>query len=282
MKRDEKEIIRLIDEAVSGNNKSLEALLSEVQDMVFNLSLRMLGTVMDAEDATQEILIRIMTHLSSFRKESSFSTWTYRVAVNYLKNYKKSMFSQPPLDFEFYGNDIRYADTGSIDKLVDDVSRAAFAEELKMSCTNVMLQCLDVESRCIFIFGTMFKIDSRIAGGILDMTPENYRKKLSRTRKKVADFLSVHCGLAGSGICSCSQRVDYAISQGRINPQKPEYSRLQAVDREVLSEFRDEMEKLDALALTFEAMPDYKSPVSSQGVMNELLRAASFKKIREL
>lgn len=282
MKKDEKEIMRLIDEAVSGSNKSLEVLLSEVQDMVFNLSLRMLGTVMDAEDAAQEILIRIMTHLSSFRKESSFSTWVYRVAVNYLKNYKKSMFFQHPLDFEFYGNDIRYADTGSIDKLVDDVSRAAFAEELKMSCTNVMLQCLDAESRCIFILGTMFKIDSRIAGEILDLTPENYRKKLSRIRKKVADFLSVHCGLTGTGICSCGQRVDYAISQKRLNPQMPEYSRLQVMEREVMSEFKDEMEKLDALALTFEAMPEYKSPVTSQDVMRGLLQGASFKKIREL
>ncbi len=36
-----------------------------------------------------------------------------------------------------------------------------------MSCTNVMLQCLDTESRCIFILGTMFKVDSRIAGDIL-------------------------------------------------------------------------------------------------------------------
>ena len=89
-------------------------------------------------------------------------------------------------DFEYYGNDIRYADMGSIDDLVDDISRETLAEELKMCCTNVMLQCLDPESRCIFIFGTMFKLDSHTAGEILDLTPENYRKKLSRIRKKVS------------------------------------------------------------------------------------------------
>ena len=157
MRRDENEIRVLIDEAIAGNNRSLEELLDSVQDIVFNLSLRMLGTVQDAEDAAQEILIRIMTHLSSFRRESSFRTWVYRLAVNYLKNYKRSMFAGQPLDFEYYGNDIRYADMGSIDDLVDDISRETLAEELKMCCTNVMLQCLDPESRCIFIFGTMFK-----------------------------------------------------------------------------------------------------------------------------
>ena len=97
------------------------------------------------------------------------------------------MFAKYPLDFEFYGNDIRYAKTDEIEDLVDELSREAFAEELKMSCTNVMLQCLDAQSRCIFILGTMFRIDSRTGAEILNMTPENYRQKLSRARKKMAD-----------------------------------------------------------------------------------------------
>lgn len=65
---------QLVVKAVSGNQDSLEAILTGVKDMVFNLSLRMLGTIPDAEDATQEILIKIMTHLSSFRHDSSLST----------------------------------------------------------------------------------------------------------------------------------------------------------------------------------------------------------------
>lgn len=52
----------------------------------------MLGTVQDAEDASQEIMIRVITHLSTFRKESSFSTWVFRIAYNHLQNYKKVCF----------------------------------------------------------------------------------------------------------------------------------------------------------------------------------------------
>ena len=58
----EKEIIEA---AVSGDQEALETLLCSVRDMVFNLSLRMLGMIPDAEDATQEILVKVMTHLSS-------------------------------------------------------------------------------------------------------------------------------------------------------------------------------------------------------------------------
>ena len=69
------------------------------------------------------------------------------------------------------------------------VDRGILEEELKLSCTNVMLQCLDGESRCIFILGTMFRLDSAVAGEILGISPAAYRKRLSRIREKMAAFL---------------------------------------------------------------------------------------------
>ncbi len=100
------EAFELIDKAVNGDKKALGSLLVSVQDMVYNLSLRMLGSPQDAEDAMQEIMIKIIIQLSAFRKESAFSTWVYRIATNYLIDCKKSMFAQRPLSFEFYAEDI--------------------------------------------------------------------------------------------------------------------------------------------------------------------------------
>ena len=110
-----------IDQAIAGDKQSLENLLVGVQDLVFNLSLRMLGTFPDAEDASQDILLKIMTHLSSFRKESSFSTWVFSIAVNHLKNYKKHMFAKYPLSFEFYGDDILHAKIEEVPDLTQNV-----------------------------------------------------------------------------------------------------------------------------------------------------------------
>ena len=81
------------------------------------------------------------------------------------------MFARYPLCFEYYGNDIENGEIQDVPDLTQNVERDILAEELKMSCTNVMLQCLDMESRCIFILGTMFKIDSRMAGDMLRKTP---------------------------------------------------------------------------------------------------------------
>ncbi|RGY95330.1 RNA polymerase sigma factor [Clostridium sp. AM58-1XD] len=271
----------LIERSVEGNKEALEMLLTSIQDIVFNMSLRMLGTVPDAEDAAQDILIRVMTKLSSFRGECMFQTWVYRLAVNYLLNYKKSMFVHRPLDFEFYGNDIRYAKIDEADEIIDEVSREQMADELKLSCTNVLLQCLDAESRCIFIMGTMFKISSTAASDVLGISPAAYRQRLSRSRKKVADFLEQYCGLAGSPLCSCKKRVAYAVSQGRINPQNLEYAGLHPLKEEVLSEYREEMEHLDALACSFEAFPCYQSPVSAGAVIEQLINSEHYKRIRQ-
>lgn len=158
------EVQALVDQAAAGDRKALETLVSGVQDMVFNLSLRMLGTFADAEDATQDILLKVITHLSSFRGDSLFTTWVFRIAANHLKNYKKHMFARFPLSFAYYGEDIENAKIENLPDLTQDVEKELLAEELKLSCTNVMLQCLDMESRCIFILGTMFQLDSRIAG----------------------------------------------------------------------------------------------------------------------
>src|SRR5438132_1450573 len=67
-----------------GDRAALEELVGSVKDLVYNLALRMLGSPSDAEDACQEILIRLVANLDGFRGESAFSTWAYRVAANHL------------------------------------------------------------------------------------------------------------------------------------------------------------------------------------------------------
>lgn len=251
---------QMIQEAVSGNQEALEALLGSVQDMVFNLSLRMLGMLQDAEDASQEILIKVMTRLSSFRQDSSLSTWVFRIAVNHLQNYRKGMFSQRPLSFEAYGADILSGREQDVPDMSGGVDRALLERELKLSCSNVMLQCLDAENRCIYILGTMFRLDSGVAAEIMGMTPEAYRQRLSRARRKMAAFLGEYCGLSGTGVCSCARRVDYAVATHRIDPAKPVYQSMKPCGYEEIVRCTDAMEELDALSQIFADFPAYRSP----------------------
>ncbi len=265
------ELQALVEKATAGDKKALETLVTSVQDIVFNLSLRMLGTFADAEDATQDILLKMITHLSSFRGDSSFTTWVFSIAANHLKNYKKHMFAHYPLSFEYYGDDIENGKIQDVPDLTQNVEKDILAEELKMSCTNVMLQCLDTESRCIFILGTMFKIDSRIAGDILEITPEAYRQRLSRIRKKMADFLGHYCGEYGNGKCKCKDRVNYAIQNHRINPLQLDYTTATEIPIKTILDVKSAMEDIDDLSQDFSFCKPYQSPEQTKHLIQELL-----------
>lgn len=276
-----KEETVLIQAAVSGDQQALEQLLSGVQDLVFNLSLRMLGVLPDAEDATQEILIKVMTHLSAFRGESGFSTWVFRIAANHLKDCRKGMFAQRPLSFELYGEDIASGRERDVPDLSGGVDRGLLERELKLSCSNVMLQCLDPESRCAYILGTMFRLDSRVAAQVLELTPEAYRQRLSRARSKMADFLGRYCGLSGTGQCACARRVDYAIATHRIDPARLELQALPETDYDQIARCAQAMEELDQMSLIFAAFPAYRSPERVGAWVRELVASRPFTTILE-
>ncbi len=280
-KKTNEELQVLTEKATAGDKKALETLITGVQDIVFNLSLRMLGTFADAEDATQDILLKVITHLSTFRGESSFTTWVFRIAANHLKNYKKHMFARYPLSFEYYGADIENGKAQDVPDLTQNVEKDILAEELKMSCTNVMLQCLDVESRCIFILGTMFKADSRIAGDILGITPEAYRQRLSRIRRKMADFLGQYCGEYGGGSCRCRDRVNYAIQSHRINPLRQDYMTATEISAETMMDVKNAMEDLDDLAQYFSFCKSYRCSECTKQQILELLGSTQLSVIRQ-
>lgn len=272
----------LIDKAIAGDRDSLETVILSVRDLIFNLSLRMLGTFHDAEDATQDIILKVITHLSSFKQESSFSTWVFRIATNHLINYKNHMFAQYPLSFEFYGDDIENAPVMDIPDLTQDVEKSILAEELKLSCTNVMLQCLDTDDRLVFVLGTMFKVDSRIAGDILGITPEAYRQRLSRIRRKVADFLSAYCGEYGSGKCRCRDRLNYAIQSHRLNPTGLDYTAASKtpVDMGKVMGFKNAMEEIDNLSTYFSFSRLYESPEQIKRFLAEFLESATLSTVK--
>ena len=276
--KEQMETQKLVRLAAEGDKGALEQLLTGVQDLVFNLSLRMLGTIHDAEDASQEILIRVMTNLASFRGESAFTTWVFRIAVNHLKNYRKSMFAQHPLSFEYYGEDIVSGKEKDIPDLTMGVDRNLLEQELKLSCTNVMLQCLDTDSRCIYILGTMFHVDSRLAAEILEISPEAYRQRLSRIKKKMADFLDEYCGLSGKGVCSCSKRISYAIATHRVNPEKPEYTSLEE-NTEFLQECKTAMEEIDDRSLVFSSLPAYRTTRAARQYLDECQKSDCYSMI---
>jgi len=68
------------------DERAFRELLESHRDRVYNITYRMLGNRAEAEDVAQEVFITVFKTIDSFREESKFSTWLYRVAVNHCKN----------------------------------------------------------------------------------------------------------------------------------------------------------------------------------------------------
>ena len=263
----------LIEKVLDHQPQAVNELIAQLQTSIFNLALRMLGNIADAEDATQEILLLVLEKLPALRGESALTTWVYRVAVNRLIDEKRSMFAQHPLSFDAYAQDIQayQQESQREDKLI-------LARELKLSCTNVMLQCLKPQDRCIFILGTMFKADSRQAAEILGLTPENYRQRLSRARRKMADFMSQYCYLASGG-CRCTCRIDFAIGTQRLDPENLEYSKLPSADPQVLHQHLEAMEKIEDHMTIFDQMEACLLPEEKQRHLQEVVSSVWMEKV---
>src|SRR5262245_12968767 len=137
-------------EAVAGNRDALDHLVRTLQGDVYGLAIRMLWKREDAEDATQEILIRVVTRLSQFDFRSRLRTWVYRVAVNYLLDVKKSPVERLHLTFDQFGEDLA---KGLSDEGPADAEQSLLVEEVRIGCTLGMLQCLDREHRVAYVLG---------------------------------------------------------------------------------------------------------------------------------
>jgi RNA polymerase sigma-70 factor, ECF subfamily len=68
------------------DERAFRELIAAHRDRVFNITYRMLGRRDEAEDVAQEVFITVFKQIESFRGDSKFSTWLYRVAVNHCKN----------------------------------------------------------------------------------------------------------------------------------------------------------------------------------------------------
>jgi RNA polymerase sigma factor (sigma-70 family) len=232
----EKELIQL---CLQGNRNSLEELVNQVQGQIFNLCLRFYWNRPDAEDATQEILIKLITNLGKFDSRSKFNTWAYRVSVNYLLNARKTSLEKTFSSFQVFSDDLKQG----IDMPVYDFPDQPLLEkEVKTGCTLAMLQCLNRELRIAFILGTVFKIRSKEAAIILEISPENFRKRLELSKKLIAAFLNSHCGVYNPyNSCRCLKRISFAVSTNRV--KKNDLSFASNIDK-----LNGEMEELHSIS----------------------------------
>jgi RNA polymerase sigma factor (sigma-70 family) len=242
----------LVTHAQAGDAGALDGVVRAIQHDVYRLALRMTACVEDAEDATQEVLIKVVTRLDAFRGEASVRTWAYRIAVRHVLDRQKSRVEALRLTFEAFGADLLdgLAATPEPDPVL--------VTEVKRGCTLAMLTCLDREHPLAFILTEVFDLSHGEAAGLCEVSEEVYRQRVSRARRALEAFTRSYCGLVTEAApCHCSRRVARAEALGRLHRGAPALATHPAAQ---VSAAVQEMDGLHDAARLMRQHPPYLAP----------------------
>jgi RNA polymerase sigma factor (sigma-70 family) len=236
---------QLVRAARDGSSDALDTLVRRHQGFIYSIALRMLWHPQDAEDATQEILIKIVTGLSSFRGESAFRTWAYRIATNHVLNLQRSRAEKVVTGFDDFGTKIDdLQDLDLAGEVVTEAERRVLAGETRVACLTGMLLCLDRAQRLTFILGEVFEVSDTLGSEILGITRQNFRQRLARSRRQLYEFMRGKCGLVDSANpCRCARKTRGAIREGIVDPESLKFvpshvTRIEQDAKERSREFR--------------------------------------------
>ena len=209
----------LVAGALAGELAAVEALVRGLQARIYALALRFLWTPEDAEDATQEILIRIITRLSSFEGRSSFTTWAHRVAVNHLLNTKRSRGERAELSFDALERELVTIRPRPEPELELELDQSRQRARIELACLHGMLLCLDRDQRMALVLGMVLQVEGADGAEILGITPHSYRKRLSRAKKRLSEFVGRRCGIVNAAnACRCEGWVGDERAEARLRP----------------------------------------------------------------
>ena len=267
------ELDTLVERTKLGDRRSAEALLSAVQHDLFRLALRMLGTHAEAEDATQEILLQALTHLSEFRGESAFRTWLWRIGVRYLLRAKRSR-REELASFETLEQLIAQGAHAPPLPQVTDAELALMAQEVRLACTQGVLLSLERDQRIAWILSEIFELSSDEAATVLEIDATTYRKRLSRARERLTTWMRAHCGLAnGANPCRCTRQIPVATAFGVLDLNRLEYARPSAAALRVVAE----ADEIESAASLLKAHPQPNAPAGVLSGIRALLDSGRYR-----
>lgn len=173
MKHDEAHIIQ---EILNGKTNRYEYFLDKYSQQVFALVARIVSCQEDAEELTQDVFLKAFQQLSSFKAESSFSTWIYRIAYNAaISDTRKQNHNVFHLDDAAFAN---FSDAQVDEALEDD------SEEQLQRLSSAM-EKLEAEERILVTLYYMEEKSMAEIAFIQGMKENNVKVKLHRIRKKL-------------------------------------------------------------------------------------------------
>lgn len=161
-------------------------LVREYQTSVFRLVIRLVGDRGEAEDLTQEVFVSVFKHLDTFRGESKFTTWIYRIAVNHAKNRAKYLSRRAKGRSDSYEDKAEQGDLGAHASMVtyaqmprpDEVAGGSELERIM----NAALAAVESEQRELILLRDFEGLTYDEIGEVTGLAEGTVKSKLHRAR----------------------------------------------------------------------------------------------------
>ena len=179
----ENEIIRSV---LRGNVNDFEKLVTAYEKNVYNIALRMVGDPDDAADMTQETFIKAYRSLSSFRGDSKFSSWLYRIASNVCLDFLRSRSRHPQVSLSSSDEDGRTAFE------LPDMSRnpeEQLMKKLSMEAVRRGLEQLPEQQRQILVLRELGGLSYAELAQTLGLEEGTVKSRIFRARKRLCALL---------------------------------------------------------------------------------------------
>ena len=178
----------LIEESKKGNIDAFEQLIKDYKKSAYNIALRVMRNVEDAEDASQEALIKIYKNINNFNMESTFKVWMYRIVVNTCIDFKR----RKTINAISIDETIDLGSGRELQREITDESSnpdALIERNYDTQLVNDAINMLEDDFKTIIILRDIKGFTYDEVSQILNCNLGTVKSRLSRARKKLKEIL---------------------------------------------------------------------------------------------
>lgn len=179
---------QLVERAQRGDKHAFELLVAKYQRKLARLLSRFIRDSAEIEDVTQEAFIKAYRALPSFRGDSAFYTWLYRIGINTAKNYLVAMGRRAPTTTEFNAEDAETFDDGEQLRDVNTPENELMSKQIA-NTVNQTMQELPEDLRTAITLREIEGLSYEDIANIMDCPIGTVRSRIFRARESIAEKL---------------------------------------------------------------------------------------------
>lgn len=211
----------LLTKAAAGDESAFSDLVQPVRRPLFSYVYRMVANHQDAEDLVQEVMIRVLKNLPSFRAESKFQTWIFGIATHVCLDYLKSK-KRWRVEAQLTGEQEAKADPSAIDRLTATMSQPDFVFEIREHiafCFSCIGRTLSPEEQAAIMLKEVLGFTNEEAAKMLEVSEPVFRHRLSSARKSMIESYEGLCRLVSkTGRCYQCRDLREIAPEGHRGP----------------------------------------------------------------